>query len=129
MFALRAARNAAAGVGLSGDLGLLHAVDDRLAAYGFETNTGARFVAVVDMRGRRAAGVPLAAGKGAAAGGGGGAVGPARGRVEAREFSFYFIFISGFFPLPLPLQGLGSLCCRVLDLSGRSGGHGGLDTY
>jgi trafficking protein particle complex subunit 2 len=37
---------------LSGDLGLLHAVDDRLAAYGFETNTGTRFVAVVDMRGR-----------------------------------------------------------------------------
>ncbi|KAI0393327.1 Sedlin [Xylariaceae sp. FL0594] len=31
---------------------LLHAVDDRLAAYGFETNTGVKFVAVVDMRGR-----------------------------------------------------------------------------
>jgi len=30
----------------------LHAIDERLAAYGFETNTGARFVAVVDMRGR-----------------------------------------------------------------------------
>ena len=28
-------------------------MDDRLAAYGFETNTGTRFVAVVDMRGRR----------------------------------------------------------------------------
>ena len=40
------------GGGLSGDFGLLHAVDERLAAYGFETNTGARFVAVVDMRGR-----------------------------------------------------------------------------
>lgn len=38
---------------VSGDLGLLHAVDERLAAYGFETNTGTRFVAVVDMRGRR----------------------------------------------------------------------------
>ncbi|KAI0455844.1 Sedlin [Xylaria acuta] len=37
---------------LSGDFGLLHAVDDRLAAYGFETNTGVKFVAVVDMRGR-----------------------------------------------------------------------------
>ena len=37
---------------LSGDLGLLHAVDDRLAAYGAETNTGVKFVAVVDMRGR-----------------------------------------------------------------------------
>ena len=31
----------------------MHAVDDRLAAYGFETNTGVKLVAVVDMRGRR----------------------------------------------------------------------------
>lgn len=38
---------------MSGDYGLLHAVDERLAAYGFETNTGVKFVAVVDMRGRR----------------------------------------------------------------------------
>ncbi|POR33189.1 Trafficking protein particle complex subunit 2-like protein [Tolypocladium paradoxum] len=52
VFDLRAKHNAAAGVGLSGDVGLLHAVDDRLAAYGFETNTGVRFVCVVDMRGR-----------------------------------------------------------------------------
>ncbi|KAL7793562.1 Sedlin [Trichoderma ceciliae] len=37
----------------SGDFGLLHAIDDRLAAYGFETNTGVRMVCVVDMRGRR----------------------------------------------------------------------------
>ncbi|RDW91351.1 hypothetical protein BP5796_02516 [Coleophoma crateriformis] len=37
---------------LSGDFGLLHAIDERLAAYGFETNTGIKFVAVVDMRGR-----------------------------------------------------------------------------
>jgi hypothetical protein len=51
-----AANPAIAGL-LSGDLGLLHAVDDRLAAYGSETNTGVRFVAVVDMRGRRAADV------------------------------------------------------------------------
>ncbi|CAD6448836.1 fdb2781d-bf6d-4f06-966c-79baff7efdf9 [Sclerotinia trifoliorum] len=29
---------------LTGDLGLLYAVDERLAAYGFETNTGVRFV-------------------------------------------------------------------------------------
>ncbi|KAK5628769.1 hypothetical protein RRF57_004484 [Xylaria bambusicola] len=49
---------------LSGDFGLLHAIDDRLAAYGFETNTGVKFVAVVDMRGRPA--------KNAAAGSGGG---------------------------------------------------------
>lgn len=57
VFELRARHNAAAGVGLSGDFGLLHAVDDRLAAYGFETNTGVRMVCVVDMRGRRAAAV------------------------------------------------------------------------
>ncbi|KAI1438454.1 Sedlin [Xylaria sp. CBS 124048] len=37
---------------LSGDFGLLHAIDERLAAYGFETNTGVKFVAIVDMRGR-----------------------------------------------------------------------------
>ncbi|EGR53119.1 uncharacterized protein TRIREDRAFT_53462 [Trichoderma reesei QM6a] len=37
----------------SGDYGLLHAIDDRLAAYGFETNTGVRMVCIVDMRGRR----------------------------------------------------------------------------
>jgi len=37
---------------LTGDLGLLHAIDERLAVYGFETNTRVRFVAVVDMRGR-----------------------------------------------------------------------------
>jgi trafficking protein particle complex subunit 2 len=46
---------------LTGDLGLLHAVDERLAAYGYETNTGARFVAVVDMRGRRIDGSVAAA--------------------------------------------------------------------
>lgn len=27
-------------------------MDERLAAYGFETNTGVRFVVVVDVRGR-----------------------------------------------------------------------------
>ncbi len=53
VFELRSRQNQAAGVGLTGDFGLLHAVDDRLAAYGFETNTGTRFVVVVDMRGRR----------------------------------------------------------------------------
>ncbi|KAI1453687.1 snare-like protein [Annulohypoxylon moriforme] len=55
---------------VTGDFGLLHAVDERLAAYGFETNTGVKFVAVVDMRGRFAAG--SAAGFGAGAGGAGG---------------------------------------------------------
>ncbi len=53
VFELRAKHNAASGVGLSGDYGLLHAVDERLAAYGFETNTGTKFVVIVDMRGRR----------------------------------------------------------------------------
>ncbi|CAM1500900.1 Fc.00g100620.m01.CDS01 [Cosmosporella sp. VM-42] len=53
VFDLRAKHNALTNVGLSGDFGLLHAVDDRLAAYGYETNTGVRMVVVVDMRGRR----------------------------------------------------------------------------
>lgn len=50
---MRARTNAVSGVGLSGEFGLLQAIDDRLAAYGFETNTGVRLVCVVDMRGRR----------------------------------------------------------------------------
>lgn len=56
IFDLRAKQTSAtvgAGAPLSGDYGLLHAVDERLAAYGFETNTGVKFVVVVDMRGRR----------------------------------------------------------------------------
>ncbi|KHN96966.1 malonyl CoA-acyl carrier protein transacylase [Metarhizium album ARSEF 1941] len=65
VFRLRAKANAASGVGLSGDVGLLHAVDDRLAAYGYETNTGVRMVCVVDMRGRR---VDASGGRQAAAG-------------------------------------------------------------
>jgi hypothetical protein len=60
VFELRAKHNAVSGVGLSGDFGLLQAVDDRLAAYGFETNTGVRMVCVVDMRGRRAAAAAVA---------------------------------------------------------------------
>ncbi|KAI1416134.1 snare-like protein [Hypoxylon sp. FL1857] len=57
---------------LTGDFGLLHAVDERLAAYGFETNTGVKFVAVVDMRGRIT--VPLGSGNtGVGVGVGGGA--------------------------------------------------------
>lgn len=61
---------------LSGDYGLLHAVDERLAAYGYETNTGVKFVVVVDMRGRRidSAALPSssASSTGAAAGAGAG---------------------------------------------------------
>lgn len=52
IFEARSKANISSGVGLSGDFGLLHAIDERLAAYGFETNTGVRFVAIVDMRGR-----------------------------------------------------------------------------
>ncbi|KAK4172796.1 Sedlin [Triangularia setosa] len=54
VFELRSRAHAAQGTGLTGDFGLLHAVDERLAAYGFETNTGVKFVVVVDMRGRKA---------------------------------------------------------------------------
>ena len=72
VFDLRAKQNAAAGVGLSGDVGLLHAVDDRLAAYGFETNTGVRMVCVVDMRGRRVDAAHAGSGGSAAGGGAGG---------------------------------------------------------
>jgi hypothetical protein len=37
------------------DFGLLQAVDERLAMYGWLTNTGVKFVIVVDMEGRPAA--------------------------------------------------------------------------
>ncbi|KAI1822119.1 Sedlin [Xylaria intraflava] len=58
---------------LSGDFGLLHAIDERLAAYGFETNTGVKFVAVVDMRGQVIAPKnAVAGGRGATAAGGAG---------------------------------------------------------
>lgn len=36
------------------DLGLLHAVDERLAAYGWLTNTGIKFVVVMDLLGQPA---------------------------------------------------------------------------
>jgi hypothetical protein len=36
------------------DFGLLQAVDERLAMYGWLTNTGVKFVIVVDMEGRPA---------------------------------------------------------------------------
>lgn len=74
-----AAATAASMVGtLTGDLGLLHAVDERLAAYGFETNTGARFVAVVDMCGRRIDGAAAATLAADAAGGASGSSGGAK---------------------------------------------------
>ena len=36
------------------DFGLLHALDERLAMYGWLTNTGVKLVIVVDMEGRTA---------------------------------------------------------------------------
>jgi hypothetical protein len=41
------------GTVLAGDFGLLHAVDDRISVYGYETNTGVKLVVVVDMMGRK----------------------------------------------------------------------------
>lgn len=38
---------------VSQDFGLLQALDERLAMYGWMTNTGVKFVVVVDMEGRR----------------------------------------------------------------------------
>ncbi|KAI4863070.1 snare-like protein [Hypoxylon rubiginosum] len=85
---------------VSGDFGLLHAVDERLAAYGFETNTGVRFVAVVDMRGRLPPGSVGAGSGGApsssagigAGGGGGGAGAGLRGGVGLREAELRVVF-------------------------------------
>ncbi|KAK5074331.1 hypothetical protein LTR64_006524 [Lithohypha guttulata] len=37
------------------DLGLLHAVDERLATYGWLTNTGIKFIITIDMMGRPSA--------------------------------------------------------------------------
>jgi hypothetical protein len=54
---------------------LLHAIDERLAAYGFETNTGVKFVVVVDMRGR-------VVGEGVGAGKGGVSVGLREGEMK-----------------------------------------------
>lgn len=39
---------------LSVDFGLLHALDDRIALYGWLLNTGIKLVIVVDMLGRKA---------------------------------------------------------------------------
>ncbi len=36
------------------DFGLLQALDERLAMYGYLTNTGVKFVVIVDMEGRPA---------------------------------------------------------------------------
>ncbi|EPE10028.1 longin-like protein [Ophiostoma piceae UAMH 11346] len=63
---------------------LLHALDDRLAAYGYETNTGVKLVAIVDMRGRRGgSGAGAMSGSSSAGGGVGSASG--RGVIGLRE--------------------------------------------
>ncbi len=49
------------------DFGLLQAVDERLACYGWLTNTGVKFVIVVDMSGRPAGAEPRPDGRAAAA--------------------------------------------------------------
>ncbi|KAK4195915.1 Sedlin [Triangularia verruculosa] len=94
VFELRSRQHVAQGTGLTGDFGLLHAVDERLAAYGFETNTGVKFVVVVDMRGRR--GDAGKGGQGGAGGGGigggGGAGGGKGGGVGLREGEMRVVF-------------------------------------
>ncbi|KAI1084951.1 snare-like protein [Whalleya microplaca] len=88
VFAARARHAATANTLLSGDFGLLHAVDERLAAYGFETNTGVKIVVVVDMRGRLppshfygTPSSPTASGFGGAGGIGGGGGGGVKGGI------------------------------------------------
>lgn len=49
---------------LTHDFGLLHALDERIAMYGWLTNTGVKFVVVVDMEGAVAEGGKVTAGMG-----------------------------------------------------------------
>jgi hypothetical protein len=94
VFELRAKHNALNGVGLTGDYGLLHAVDERLASYGYETNTGVKFVVVVDMRGQRVdASVVASAGeRGRIAASAAGAVGLREGEMKIVSFLFFPFF-------------------------------------
>lgn len=50
--------------GLTQDFGLLHALDERIAMYGWLTNTGVKLVVVIDMEGVPAEGAKVAAGLG-----------------------------------------------------------------
>lgn len=50
--------------GLTHDFGLLHALDERIAMYGWQTNTGVKFVIVIDMEGAAAEGGRVTAGLG-----------------------------------------------------------------
>ncbi|KAM0268233.1 hypothetical protein ACHAQH_010028 [Verticillium albo-atrum] len=89
VFELRARHAAGTGTGLSGDFGLLHAVDERLAAYGFETNTGVKIVVVVDMRGRSVDGSVFGGDRRSTAGTG---TGPAGGGVGLRDGELKVVF-------------------------------------
>ena len=94
MFALRGAAGAPADAtgGPAGSGLLLHAVDERLAAYGVESNTGVKFVVVVDMRGRRIDASVLLSGGKSGGGGGSGAVGAGAGAVGLREAELKPVF-------------------------------------
>ena len=107
MFELRARQNALNAVGLTGDYGLLHAIDERLASYGFETNTGVKFVVVVDMRGRR---IDQAVAAGLVQGGGGrtGNAALAAGAVGLREGEMRTVSILHSFRGRGVLEGMGS---------------------
>lgn len=50
--------------GVGRDFGLLHALDERLALYGWLTNTGVKLIIVVDMEGSSAEGAKITAGLG-----------------------------------------------------------------
>ncbi|KAM0502076.1 hypothetical protein D7B24_008510 [Verticillium nonalfalfae] len=89
VFELRARHAAGTGTGLSGDFGLLHAVDERLAAYGFETNTGVKIVVVVDMRGRSVDGSVFGGDRKSATGTGTGSAG---GGVGLRDGELKVVF-------------------------------------
>jgi hypothetical protein len=93
VFDMRASAANATSTALTGDLGLLHAVDERLATYGFETTTGVRFVVVVDMRGGKGGrAVGSAAGKGV--------IGLREG--DLKPVSFFLVF---FLTPPIKLLG------------------------
>ena len=108
---------------------MLHAVDDRLAAYGFETNTGTKFVAVVDMRGRRVDGRAGHGGGahgvgglqgGGIAGGGGAAAAAAASSVGLREGEMKVV--SNF---SLAFLGWGNMIETGQDFDGKDKGGSG----
>ena len=50
--------------GVGHDFGFLHALDERIAMYGWLTNTGVKLIIVVDMEGASAEGMKVTAGLG-----------------------------------------------------------------